>query len=59
MKNENMALLRKILSDRCHYYFARGDAGLGSFYENVLCMLDYALDDDTEALKQFDYFPQV
>lgn len=71
MKPETVALLLKIISDRANWWtekaiqmraqngndVTRGNAmGEMSAYQNVESMLMYALNDDIEALRQFDYY---
>ena len=71
MKPETIELLLKIISDRANWWaekaiqmraqdgneVIRGNAmGEMSAYQNVESMLMYALNDDIEALSQFDYY---
>ena len=71
MEPETIELLLKIISDRANWWteraiqmraqsgneVLRGDAmGEMSAYQNVESMLMYALNDDLEALRQFDYY---
>lgn len=71
MKPETVELLLKIISDRANWWTEKaikmraqsdnsvlyGDAmGEMSAYQNVESMLMYALNDDIEALRQFDYY---
>lgn len=71
MKPETVELLLKIISDRANWWtekaiqmraqngneVIRGNAmGEMSAYQNVESMLMYALNDDLEALRQFDYY---
>ena len=71
MKPETVELLLKIISDRANWWakhaiamkanntdpVIRGDAmGEMSAYQNVESMLMYALNDDLDALRQFDYY---
>lgn len=71
MKPETVVLLLKIISDRANWWtekaiqmraqngneVIRGNAmGEMSAYQNVESMLMYALNDDIEALSQFDYY---
>ena len=71
MKPETVELLLKIISDRANWWtekaiqmraqdgneVIRGNAmGEMSAYQNVESMLMYALNDDIEALRQFDYY---
>lgn len=71
MKPETVELLLKIIGDRANWWtkkaiqmraqngneVIRGNAmGEMSAYQNVESMLMYALNDDLEALRQFDYY---
>lgn len=71
MKPETVELLLKIIGDRANWWTKKaiqmraqsgsgvlcGDAmGEMSAYQNVEAMLMYALNDDLEALRQFDYY---
>ena len=71
MKPETVELLLKIISDRANWWTEKaiqlraqsdngvlyGDAmGEMSAYQNVESILMYALNDDLEALRQFDYY---
>jgi hypothetical protein len=71
MKPETVELLLKIISDRANWWTEKaiqlraqpdkgvlyGDAmGEMSAYQNVESILMYALNDDLEALCQFDYY---
>lgn len=71
MKPETIELLLKIISDRTNWWtekaiqmraqngneVIRGNAmGEMSAYQNVESILMYALNDDLEALRQFDYY---
>ncbi len=71
MKPETVELLLKIISDRANWWTEKaiqlrtqsdnnvlyGDAmGEMSAYQNVEAILMYALNDDLEALRQFDYY---
>lgn len=73
MKPETIELLLKIISDRANWWtkkaiqmraqngneVIRGNAmGEMSAYQNVESMLMYALNDDIEALSQFDYYDE-
>lgn len=56
MKPETAKLLKKMLMDRINYYDSVGDLATGGTYATVYDMLIYALDDNIECLRQFDYF---
>lgn len=71
MKPETVELLLKIISDRANWWtekaiqmrardgneVIRGNAyGEMSAYQSVESMLMYALNDDLETLRQFDYY---
>lgn len=56
MKPEIAKLLKKMLMDRINYYDSVGDLATGGTYATVYDMLIYALDDNIECLRQFDYF---
>lgn len=73
MEPETIELLLKIISDRANWWAKKaiqmraqsgngvlcGDAmGEMSAYQNVEAMLMYALNDDIEALRQFDYYEE-
>lgn len=56
MKPETVELLLKIISDRANWWAKRNDYATAGTYGTVLDMLMYALDDNIECLRQFDYY---
>lgn len=56
MEPKTAKLLKKIIMDRINYYDSVGDLSTGGTYATVYDMIIYALDNNIECLKQFDYF---
>ena len=58
IKNENIELTKKILSDRVNYYRKIKNYEKAIAYESALSILEYMLDNNYECLSQFDYFKE-
>ena len=58
LSNKDKCILQafKILVDRANYYESNKVYALGQAYQSAAQILEYAMDENWEALNQFDYF---
>ena len=56
MNKEAFDLLKKIFDDRSNYYRKKHRESIGMAYETAWMLVEYALDNNIECLRQFDYY---
>lgn len=56
MKNETWAMLSRMLNERAEYYNKIRNIPVACAYESAFHMIDAAMNDDIETLRNYDYY---